>query len=118
MNNSEYAKYVGSLTARSEDFNKFPPKTIHALIGLATELGEMFDILKKTGAYGRPLDVKHLKEEAGDLLHYLQMLCNDQGWSLEDLMEDNCAKLRVRYPDGFTKAAAIARADKNVAGGA
>ena len=112
MTNDYFAKYVQSLTARSDRFNSLPSDTLHAIMGIVTEAGELMDILKKHAGYGVPLDKVHLKEEAGDALHYIQMLCNDQGWTLEELMQANVTKLALRYPNGFTKEVAIAQADK------
>ena len=52
-----------------------------------------------------------LQEEAGDTLHYLTMLCVKMGWTWQDLIDNNTTKLKKRYPNGFSKADAIARAD-------
>lgn len=89
---------------------------MHACIGLSGEAGECLDMVKKSWVYGRDLDDNKLQEEAGDTLHYLVMLCLKQGWSLHDLMLNNMAKLEKRYPNGFSKEAAIARADVTGAG--
>lgn len=89
---------------------------IHAAFGLAGEVGELIDPIKKSMFYGKPLDVENLREEAGDLLWYIAgPLCRALGCTLEDLAQENVAKLRKRYPDRYTDAAAIVRADKRPA---
>jgi hypothetical protein len=48
----------------------------------------------------------------GDTFHYFMMLMIKMGVTLDDVIKNNIAKLEKRYPQGFTKDAAIARADK------
>lgn len=86
---------------------------LHAVLGICTEAGELADPVKKAMFYGKPLDVANIKEEAGDLLWYLSgPLCRALNCTLRELAQGNIDKLRARYPEKFTEAAAIARADK------
>lgn len=86
---------------------------IHAVFGVAGEAGELCDPVKKSMFYGKPLDVENIKEEAGDLLWYIAgPLCRALGCTLEELAAANVAKLRKRYPEKYSDAAAVARADK------
>lgn len=39
---------------------------------------------------------KDLKAELGDVLWYISEMCNTGGWTLEELMADNIAKLTAR----------------------
>jgi hypothetical protein len=48
-----------------------------------------------------------LADEVGDILFYLTALCNANGITLEDAMRANVAKLRARYPDGFSADKAV-----------
>jgi NTP pyrophosphatase (non-canonical NTP hydrolase) len=84
----------------------------HAALGIAGEAGEIVDAVKKTWIYDKALDLENVKEEAGDLLFYLVAIGKLCGFSLEDAMRYNMAKLAKRYPSGYTNEAAIARADK------
>ena len=34
---------------------------------------------------------------------YLAMICNFFGWDFEEVLAENIAKLKKRYPKGFTK---------------
>ncbi len=63
--------------------------------------------------YGKPLDENNLKEEAGDILWYIAgPLCRALGCTLDEIAQINVNKLRARYPEKYTDAAALARADK------
>lgn len=95
---------------------KFQPEHIqsllHAAVGICGEGGELIDAVKKSWVYGKELDRENVKEELGDLLFYIQAAANLMHTTMGDLMSQNMAKLRRRYPDGYSDAAAIARADK------
>lgn len=87
-------------------------RKLHAAVGVASEAGELLDALKKTWVYGKELDYENILEECGDALFYMTALLNECGFTLQDAMEHNVAKLRKRYPNGFSQKDAIARADK------
>lgn len=78
-------------------------RLLHGAMGVSTESGELLDALKKHIYYGKPLDVVNLKEEVGDCLYYLAMICDTLGITIEDAMRLNVAKLAKRYPEGFTQ---------------
>lgn len=82
---------------------------VHAVFGLATETGELFDQLKRHLFYGKPLDKVNLSEEVGDLMWYVALVCDYLGIDLETIMAQNNAKLRARFPDKFTEEAALNR---------
>lgn len=104
---------------RSPNPDSFPEHNrnvdlLHGLLGLAGEVGELIDPVKKAMFYGKPLDVENVREEIGDLLWYIAgPLCRGLGVSLEDLAAANVVKLRARYEKGYSDTAAIARADKS-----
>jgi len=68
-------------------------------LGLAGETGELVDEIKKQVYHKRATG--KFKEEAGDLFFYYTMLLHDMGYSLDEVMRFNMAKLNERYPDGF-----------------
>ena len=115
MTPSEYIKNVmvtesvdlQFILARLQDVRVV--RLLHAMIGMCTETGEIQDALKKHIFYGKPLDEVNLKEEAGDLLWYVAILLDELGVSFEEVMDKNIAKLRARYGDKFTEAAALSR---------
>ena len=43
-----------------------------------------------------------IKENLGDTLWYIAMICNFYGWDLQEVLKENIEKLAKRYPDGFT----------------
>ncbi len=83
-----------------------------AAMGLAGEAGEVCDLVKKWQHHRAPRDVAKLRKELGDVLWYLAHACNVMGWRLDDIAAENVAKLRARYPGGFSTAASIAKADE------
>jgi len=91
----------------------------HALcvggLGLTGEAGEVADLIKKHVFHGHELDLNEMRKELGDVLWYLTFLCNALGITLSEVMEVNAAKLRIRYPDGWSQEASVRRADEGVA---
>ena len=73
----------------------------HCAYGLVTESSEIMDMLKKHKFYGRDFNMVNLKEELGDLLYYIHILCNEIDYSIEQCRKDNIEKLAKRYPDKF-----------------
>jgi NTP pyrophosphatase (non-canonical NTP hydrolase) len=98
MNLTEYQAAVTRTRATSDRQDTLKL----ALAGLCDELGEIAGPLKKSLWQGHALDRTHLQDEIGDVLWYLATLCNALGLSLETALEGNVAKLRKRYPDGFS----------------
>lgn len=84
----------------------------HALYGMTSETGEFADAMKKHVIYGKPLDTENLKEELGDLMWYIALAATALNTDLSIICEENIDKLRKRYPEKYTDAHAIARADK------
>ena len=89
---------------------------LHATLGIAGESGELVDAVKKTVIYNKPLDVVNFKEELGDILWYVALGCHAVGVNMEDIMKANIDKLMKRYPEKYSDAAAIERADKKETG--
>lgn len=81
-------------------------------MGIAGEAGEVCDLLKKHVHHERPLDVEALKKELGDVLWYVALACHLGGFTLDEVMRVGIAKLRARFPDGWSPAAAAAKADE------
>lgn len=82
---------------------------LHGALGISTEAGEILDAVKKSIFYGKPFDLVNLQEEIGDCFWYLAILAKEAGMSFEDIMAQNIAKLKARYPDKFTEHAALNR---------
>lgn len=105
----EYASFVAS---RVKPMHNATDDLLHAAIGISGEAGELLDAVKKTWVYGKRLDSVNIIEELGDIMFYVQMAALNQNISLANVIELNMVKLQLRYPDGYTDQAALARADK------
>jgi NTP pyrophosphatase (non-canonical NTP hydrolase) len=84
-------------------------RLLHAAMGAATEAGELVDQMKKALFYGKPVDMTNLKEELGDVFWYLAIMLDELGIDPQEVMDTNIAKLRARFPEGFTQEAALNR---------
>lgn len=84
-------------------------RAMHGIVGICTEAGELADAYKKHVFYARDLDAANVREEIGDILWYLAILCDTLGTTIEAEMARNIAKLRKRYPERFTEDAANVR---------
>lgn len=107
--NESYAKFVEQ---RFKPMETDVLSRLHAAVGISGEAGELLDAVKKAWAYNKPLDVANVYEELGDILFYVQAMCNNFGWDFQSIINSNVTKLIKRYPTGYSDQAAQARADK------
>jgi NTP pyrophosphatase (non-canonical NTP hydrolase) len=70
-------------------------------IGLAGEVGEVLEPLKKYLYHNEFLDRAALKQEVGDVAWYLCAIANALDIDMGEVLTLNVAKLRARYPVGF-----------------
>ena len=75
----------------------------HAIIGKATEAGELLELLQATAIYGETFDVANAGEEIGDGFWYDALLARACGLTFDGIQRTNIAKLRHRFPDRFTE---------------
>lgn len=94
-----------------EDWNK---ALLNAGLGLAGEAGEVVDHLKKHLFHKHTLDEVKLVKELGDLLWYIAEAGYALGVPLETIATENIAKLRARYPDGFSSERSINRVQEDL----
>ena len=76
---------------------------IHAILGIATESGELLEALHKFILDKKDFDLVNLKEECGDVFWYQAILANATDNTFEDIQDTVIAKLRKRFPDKFTE---------------
>jgi NTP pyrophosphatase (non-canonical NTP hydrolase) len=86
-----------SLCSNKYDFGGI----INGCLGLAGELGEFNDMIKKWIFHEAKIDTDHLKKELGDVCWYIAMMCDSCGWNLDEILQMNVDKLKARYPEGF-----------------
>lgn len=82
--------------------DKYGEYVIHAIIGAATETGELLEALQKVVINGEAFDEVNMREEVGDVFWYLAALAHTCNFTFEDAQRVNIAKLRARYPNKFT----------------
>ena len=104
MNFEEYAIAVAS--TKNPDL-KIPEQFSNWALGITGEAGEVAEIIKKHLYHGKSLDLNDLEKEMGDVLYYIQAMCNLTGLTLEGCMQKNSDKLKKRYPDGFVAGGGI-----------
>ena len=85
----------------------------HAATGVSGEAGELLDAVKKWCVYQKDLDRENVMEELGDLEFYMEALRQRMGFTREETLQHNIAKLSVRYKGfKYTDQQAHDRADK------
>jgi NTP pyrophosphatase (non-canonical NTP hydrolase) len=66
------------------------------VFGLAGEVGEVIEPIKKELRGDGPLDRSKLKLELGDVLHYLARIAARYDISMSSIMQANCEKIEAR----------------------
>lgn len=84
-------------------------RPMHGVQTCVTESGELLDAFKKHIYYGKPLDHTNVREELGDIMWGIAVICDHYGWSLKDIQAANIAKLKRRYPEKFSEDKALVR---------
>lgn len=113
MNSNEYqVEAKRTLIDAPGTFSDMDIMIIWNAIGLAGEAGEVANLVKKGIFHRHGLDVDKVLDELGDVLWYVSSLCDELGFSLEDVMAYNIDKLRKRYPDGFNSEDSLNRTTK------
>jgi NTP pyrophosphatase (non-canonical NTP hydrolase) len=70
-------------------------------LGIAGEAGDVASCIKKTFAHKND-QIQGIKENLGDTIWYATMICNFFKWDLQEVLNENIAKLEKRFPKGFT----------------
>lgn len=76
---------------------------LHAIIGKATESGELLEALFDAAIYGKPLDRINIIEEVGDGFWYDAVLMHALDFNFGQAQAINIEKLRARFPNKFTE---------------
>ena len=71
-------------------------------LGVSGEAGDLAGCIKKT-FYHNNDQTAGIRENVGDVMWYLSMICNTMGWELDDITSENIEKLSKRYKQGFTE---------------
>ena len=84
-------------------------RLLDAAAGLSEESGEILGLVRKHVFQSRALDKEGLTIELGDALWCLTMTARTAGITLEQVAAANVAKLRARYPTGYTDESSVKR---------
>lgn len=90
-----YQEFVKSLAVYPSS-----ARIMYPCLGLAGEVGEVCEKVKKNIRDGRVLDKEDLTKELGDVLWYLSAVALDLGISLQDIAQTNINKLTSRKERG------------------
>jgi hypothetical protein len=85
------------------------PSLKYTLLAAVCVSGDFNDLLKKHIFYGRELDKDKLKLSLKKMCLAASAICFVSGTTVEATREKNIAKLRARYGDKFSEAAALNR---------
>lgn len=110
MTGSEYQKEAARTI--NNDMTSEEKKN-HALLGMASEVGEILGIYQKR-YQGHTVDRAHIKKEIGDELWFIAELCTALDIDLDDVMQVNINKLYARYPNGFEENRSIHRREGDI----
>jgi len=100
---SDYSPVVSRLS-RTDNV-----RLLHGAMIASKESGELVDQMYRHIYYGANLDHVNLIEELGDIMFGIGLMADELNVSIEQIMGANNAKLRARYPDGFSKDKALNR---------
>lgn len=96
----------------------FKDRLINNAFGLSGEVGEFVDLMKKALFHGTEVPRDKIVKELGDIQYYWAETVSTLGeqlkFTVQDVLDTNSKKLRERYPNGFSFAAANERKDEKV----
>ena len=101
--------YPPSGGGHEDQWDRYEPNLVHATLGIDTEAAELLEILLDSPELDKETLRKRVLDEAGDLLWYTALLLKCVGLTFEEVFEKNIAKLKARYPEGFSQDSAVHR---------
>ena len=89
------------------DYQKLANRTLYGneqvltnlALGLASESGEVVDIVKKYAFQGHELDEKMMSKKIGDVLCYLSQIAEWNNLDFDKVARENIEQLKQRYPE-------------------
>lgn len=105
-----FPEYLKATPRTLNDLGTQEDNEMHMVLGVLSEAGEVAGAYKKNFAYGVELDRINVSEElGGDVMWYISNWYNIANFSIYRSMYSNIAKLKIRYPDGFSEEKALNR---------
>ncbi|WP_208422349.1 nucleoside triphosphate pyrophosphohydrolase family protein [Latilactobacillus fragifolii] len=89
------------------DYQKLANRTLYGneqvltnlALGLASESGEVVDIVKKYAFQGHELDEQIMSKKIGDVLWYLSQIAEWNNLDFDKVARENIEQLKQRYPE-------------------
>lgn len=97
-NLKEYQKFC--LKVAKLDFQNKQEELADWGLGAAGEAGDLAGCIKKT-LFHKNDQTAGIRENIGDVMWYLAMICNHFNWDFDQVLGENVDKLSKRYPQGF-----------------
>lgn len=70
-------------------------------LGITGEAGDVASCIKKTFMHDNDQRLG-IRENLGDTMWYIAMICNAFDWDMTEVLAENVKKLAKRFPKGFT----------------
>lgn len=96
MNLKEYQELCKTT---AKEFENPKEEIMNWGLGIAGEAGDIAGCIKKTFSHDNDQRAG-IKENLGDTLWYMAMICNFFNWDMEEVLNQNIEKLKARYPEG------------------
>ena len=97
LNLKEYQEFCK--TTAKQDFDNKEKELANWGLGVAGEAGDLAGCIKKT-LFHNNNQTDGIRENVGDVMWYLAMICNYHDWDFEEVLSENIAKLKKRYSSG------------------
>jgi len=97
LNLKEYQEFCE--TTAKKDFGDKEKALADWGLGVAGEAGDLAGCIKKTLFHNND-QTDGTRENIGDVMWYLAMICNYYDWDFEEVLLENIAKLKERYSSG------------------
>ncbi len=98
MNFTDYQALAARTLGRDRTHEQ---QLANAALGLTGEAGETAELIKKHLFHATPLDRDAIVKELGDCLWYIAAFATVLDIEMKEIAEQNIAKLKRRYPEGF-----------------
>ena len=98
----EFKRYQKEAKKTAKKFDRDREEILTWGLGIAGEAGDVASCIKKTYAHHND-QKKGIRENLGDTLWYMAMICSFYGWGMSKIAEENLEKLRDRYSEGFSE---------------
>lgn len=108
MNLKDYQEFCQKIALPQETKEK---EILGWGLEISGEAGDVAGCIKKTYIH-KDNKIDGIKENLGDTMWYIAMICNFYGWDMNDIIEENVTKLQKRYTKGISFEAAARKGEK------